>query len=64
MTTHRIAAEYRATSQNIDTLIERLQAARQAHAQRAAEQPGSWGFVGDAKHLEQRLQELVEAMGR
>ena len=59
----RIAADYTATSQSIDALIERLQAARQAHAQRAAAQPSNWGFLGDAKHLEQQLQELVAGLG-
>lgn len=61
MTTSRITAEYAAATQTIDVLIERLQAARQAHAERAAAQP-SWGLVGDAQHLVQQLQELVEGM--
>lgn len=57
------ATTYAARSANIDALIERLQAARQAHAQRAAGRPNDWGFAGDMGHIEQRLAELVESMG-
>lgn len=57
------AEAYAQTAASIDTLIERLQAARQAHAQRAAAQPRNWGFAGDAKALEENLQRALESVG-
>lgn len=57
------AATYAARTANIDTLIERLQAALQNHAGRAAAQPESWGFPGDLSRVEQQLAEMVETMG-
>lgn len=57
------AQTYAARNQSIDALIERLQAARQAHAQRAECKPGDWGFAGDLGRVEQSLVDLVESMG-
>lgn len=57
------AQTYTARNQRIDALIERLQVARQAHAQRAQRKPDDWGFAGDLGRIEQSLAELVESMG-
>lgn len=62
MTTTAAAQAYDSANSNIDALIARLQAARQAEAQRAAQQPGHWGFAGQAQHLEQQLREIVERL--
>jgi protein-arginine kinase activator protein McsA len=60
---HTAAEAYAATDADIDSMIQRLQAARQAHAQRAAQQPGNWGFAGDLQGLRESLQRALEAVG-
>jgi hypothetical protein len=54
---------YAANNAEIDALIERLQAARTQHAQRAAAQPGNWGFAGDLDALRGNLERALESVG-
>lgn len=60
---HTAAEAYATTNAEIDSMIDRLQAARAAHAQRAAQQPGNWGFAGDLDGLRESLQRALESVG-
>ena len=57
------AEAYRQRKQTVDTLLEELHGKLDAHAQRAAREPGNWGYAGSLAHVEEVLRDLVAFMG-
>lgn len=58
------AAQAYATRQaNVIEILDRLQAALQAHGARAAAKPGDWGFSGDLSAVQCTLAQALANLG-
>jgi hypothetical protein len=53
------AEAYRAYRNDISAMVDWLQMALDAHAERAAAQPANWGFAGDLAEVRKRVREVL-----
>lgn len=60
---HSAAEAYKMRQANISIQLAALLDAQRTHAERAAQEPGSWGFAGDLGRLEELLVQAVEVVG-